>query len=242
MITKARGFVFSKYDVNDADRIFSVFTYEFGRIEVFGKAIRKIHSKLRSGIDILCLSDIEFFQGRSKKTLTDAKIIKKFSEALYDVERFAIMAKVADYLRSVIKESQHDEHLFLLLEEIFTKLDNKELNQKEKNILTQYFIWNLLSLQGRKPHMDACVVCKEGLKADELYFSIKEGGTLCLNCSRRDPSADRDAKKINSDIIKIVRLITKKDWATLSKLSFSPSSQKLLEEISDLAINNVIHE
>ena len=39
---KTEGFVFKSVDRLEADRVFSVFTVDFGRIEVFGKSIRKI--------------------------------------------------------------------------------------------------------------------------------------------------------------------------------------------------------
>ena len=238
MISRVRGFVFHKNDINDSDRIFSVFTYEFGRIEIFGKAIRKMHSKLRSGIDVLCLSEIEFFQGRNKKTLTDAKIVKKFNAVYYDVEKFQIISKITQYLKEAIQGSQKDETLFFLIQEIFEKLESEALNPKGKNILFEYFIWNLMNIQGKRPHIESCMLCKGKLDPDPIYFSMKEGGALCQKCVGND----KDAKKINSDIIKILRLIIKKDWDVLSKLTFELSSKKLLEEVSLMTMQNFIHE
>ncbi|OGZ91767.1 MAG: hypothetical protein A2599_01815 [Candidatus Staskawiczbacteria bacterium RIFOXYD1_FULL_39_28] len=80
---RTRGFVFKKTDVAEADRIFSVVTEDFGRLEIRGKAIRKINSKLRAGVDLFCFSEIEFIQGKNNKTLTvEAKIdVKKAEEA-----------------------------------------------------------------------------------------------------------------------------------------------------------------
>ena len=55
---KTKGFILKKEDRLESDRIFTVFTYDFGRIEIFGKAIRRIASKLKGGIDIFSLSEI----------------------------------------------------------------------------------------------------------------------------------------------------------------------------------------
>ena len=77
---KTRAFVFKKNDRNESDRMFSVFTDEFGKLDIFAKAIRKINSKLRKDFDIFYFSDIEFVQGKNVKTLIDAARIKKFSE------------------------------------------------------------------------------------------------------------------------------------------------------------------
>ena len=62
---KTRALVFGKEDRLEADRIFSVFTREYGKLSIAGRGIRKITSKLRGGLDIFCVSDIEFIQGKN---------------------------------------------------------------------------------------------------------------------------------------------------------------------------------
>ena len=231
MIYQTQGFVFKKKDLNDSDRTFSIFTHELGRVEVFAKAIRKIDSKLRSGIDLLCLSEIEFFQGK-RKTLTDAKIIQKFNSPLSSLEKFRIVLKISEVINKFVKEEERDEKLFNLIGEIFEKLETA--NPKELNIIFYYFIWNFLSIQGKFPEIEKCILCKDKLNPDLVYFSIKEDSVICQDCQK----ICKDAKKINSDIIKLLRLFTKKDWQTLSKLKFEQPSQKLLQELSKDIINN----
>ena len=70
---KTKGFIYKKRNRGETDRIFTIFTYDFGKIDVWGRAIRKIDSKLKSGIDIFYLSYIEFVQGK-KKTLLNTLI------------------------------------------------------------------------------------------------------------------------------------------------------------------------
>jgi len=77
---RTRGFVLTKEDRGEADQVFSVFTEDFGKIKIKAKSIRKIKSKLRSGIDLFCFSEVKFIQGRTVKTLTDAVVIEKFKD------------------------------------------------------------------------------------------------------------------------------------------------------------------
>ena len=65
---RTQAFILNKTDWNEADQIFTVYTEEFGKIKIVAKAIRKIKSKLRSGMDLFYLSEIEFIQGKSYKT------------------------------------------------------------------------------------------------------------------------------------------------------------------------------
>lgn len=87
---KTKVFVFKKNNINESDRMFSVFSDNFGRLDIFAKAIRKPVSKLRSGIDIFFLSEIEFIQGKNRKTLTDAVAVKKFDGIWQDSENLKL--------------------------------------------------------------------------------------------------------------------------------------------------------
>ena len=229
---RTQGFVFKKRDVLEADRVFSVFTYDFGRLEIFGKAIRKITSKLRGGIEIFSLSEVEFIQGKNRKTLTDTIAIEKFSNIIQDPVRLEISHKISEVLDNFIKGQEKDESVFALLKETLNKLNNPKLQVSSVQQIYCYFLWNFLSAIGYHPEIQKCASC--GLKLDPhiLYFSNKDGGTICKNCFDSDDS-DIETKKINSDIVKILRLILKKEWQILSKLKVEVSSQNLFKEISD---------
>ncbi|MCX6723869.1 MAG: DNA repair protein RecO [Candidatus Staskawiczbacteria bacterium] len=226
---KTRAFVFKKSDMGESDRFFSVFTEEFGRLEIFGKAIRKTASKLRSGIDIFFMSEIEFIQGKTRKTLTDAVATEKFNNVWQDLEKFKTANRIGEVLDNFIKGEQKDENVFNLLNETFTTLDKFQVPSSKFQALYYYFLWSLLSLLGYHPQVEKCNICQQKLNPYAIYFSDKIGGTICKKCLGHDASAT----KINSDIVKIFRLIFKKDWQMLSKLKIEVSSQKLFENVSE---------
>ncbi|MBI2049960.1 MAG: DNA repair protein RecO [Candidatus Staskawiczbacteria bacterium] len=223
------AFVFRKKDVFEADRVFSVFSDEFGKLEVIGRAIRKITSKLRGGIEIFSLSEIEFVQGKNLKTLTDTVSLEKFGNIAQDPNKLEISGKIADVLDNFIKGQEKDELIFALLRDVFSKLNDAKLKTFGVQLVYHYFLWNFFSLAGYHPEIQKCAACQMKLSPDIIYFSNKEGGIICKNCS----SSDIKAKKINSDIVKMLKLILKKDWHILSRLKVGDFSQKLLKEVSD---------
>jgi DNA repair protein RecO (recombination protein O) len=226
---RTQGFIFKKKDILEADRVFSVFTYDFGRLEIFSKAIRKITSKLRGGIEIFSLSEIEFIQGKNSKTLTDTITIEKFSNIVRDPVRLKISYRIGDILDSFIKGQEKDELVFALLEETLNKLDNFKIKIFNIQMIYYYFLWNFLSITGYLPEIQKCVVCELKLNPSILYFSNKDGGIICKDCC----GSFSEVNKINSDVVKMLRLILKKDWNILSKLRVESFSQNLFEEISD---------
>jgi len=226
---KTQAFVFQKNNINESDRIFSVFTNDFGRLDIFAKAIRKNVSKLRGGIDTFFISEIEFIQGKNKKTLTDAQVIEKFKDLTKDPGKFRIASRIGGILDNFIKGEEKDSNIFDLLNEVFYELCGSNMNIKKYELLYYYFLWNILSLLGYHIEVKKCAVCNEKLIPYSIYFSSKEGGIICKKCLYKDEFTE----KINSDIVKILRIILLKDWMTLSKLKIEPYSQKLLKKISD---------
>ncbi len=226
---RTKGLIFKKNDTFEADKVFSVFTYDFGRLEIFAKAIRKITSKLRGGIEIFSLSEIEFIQGKNRKTLTDAVFINRFNNITCNLEKLKIVNKIIQVLDNFIKGQEKDEKIWSLTIDTFEKINSPLLSEEKCQLSYYYFIWNFFSELGYMPEVSTCALCKQKLNPYNLYFCCQEGGIICKNCFL----IKKTAKKINSNIVKILRLFFKKDWQTLQRLKIEFSSLNLLKEISD---------
>ena len=242
---KTEGLVFRIQDQFEADRMFSVFTKDFGRLEILGRAIRKIDSKLRGGIDIFSLSRIEFIQGRNQKTLTDAVAQERFKNIYDSPEKLAIAYKVSNVIDDFIKGQEPDENIFNLVNEIFSKLNNYQLSttlpphQKfhqnfgvgaSYQLLYYYFLWNFIAFLGYRPELFVCAFCQQKLNPYGLYFSKREGGIICKDCFNKK----REGIKVNSSLVKILRLLIRKDWATVSRLKINKEIQQLLDGVSEI--------
>ncbi len=221
---RTQGYVLKKNDLREADQVFTVYTKDFGKIKVLGKAIRKIKSKLRSGIDLFYLSEIEFIQGKNYKTLTDAVVLNKFKNIREDLES---VGKITDSLDSLLEEHP-DEHIWDLLTEVFERLNNK--------IVYHYFVWNLASILGYHIDLYNCVVCQKKLAPNKLHFSPDQGGIICSDCYDR---AERKVE-VSSEAIKILRIFFKKDWNLLLRLKIKESHLEELDSVTEELKHGII--
>lgn len=226
---RTQGFVLKKVDFGETDRIFTIFTKDFGKLEILAKAIRKIRSKLRGGMELFYLSDIEFIQGKTHKTLTDAISIESFQNLRKDLKRLKIAYDTSEMIDTLIKGEEKDEKVWELFKETFERLNSFYLSIKECWLIYYYFFWNFLAVLGYKPQLNFCSICQKKLIPKNLYFSEKEGGVICFECSRKVKSR----RKITPDVIKILRLILKKDFDFLKKLKIEKKHQKTIREISE---------
>jgi len=226
---RTNGVMIKKKDLGEADQLFTIYTKDFGKLEILGKAIRKITSKLRSGADIFYLSDIEFIQGKTHKTLTDAVLIEKFENVRKDLGKLKITYKIADIFNGLVKGQEKDEILWNLLNEIFEKLNNLQFTISNLQLIYYYFLWNFLSLLGYTPELYNCPICQKRLTPENLYFNPKEGGLICNLCFKKI----KRGKKIDLDTIKILRILLKGDWQTLKRLKIAPDDLQELKIISN---------
>jgi len=221
--------IFKKDDRGEADQVFSVFTKDFGKIEVLGRAIRKSKSKLRGGADIFYLTDMEFIQGKAYKTLTEALLVEKFPNIRKELGKLKISHKIAETLSSFLKGEEKDPKAWDLTVNTFNQLNQTSLSLKYSLLLYYYFFWNFISALGYTPQLYNCVICQKKLSFGQLYFNNQEGGTICGPCFKKI----KRGQKINQDFIKILRFLLEKDWDKVKKLKINQEHLKTLSIACD---------
>lgn len=220
---KSSGFVIAKRDLREADQLFSFYSKDFGKVEILGRAIRKIKSKLRAGVDMMYFSELEFIQGKAYKTLTDALAIEKFKNIKSDLAKLEIAHRICQAADSLIRGQERDDGIFDLLEETFTRLNGNASNQE---LIYHHFFWNFVSLLGYQVDLYFCPLCQRKLAPDSLFFMPEEGGIACGDCSKEQEA------KIYPEAIKMARFLTENDWERISKLKFDLKHLEYLEDFS----------
>lgn len=180
-------------------------------------------------MELFYLTNIEFIQGKTYKTLTDTSLIENFPNLRKDLKRLKIGYEISEISDDLIKGQEKDEKVWDLLEEIFQRLNSFSLSVKECWLIYYYFVWNFLSILGYQPELNFCSICQKKLTPKSLYFSPKEGGIICFNCSEKV----KEGKKIEVDVIKILRLILKKEMDFLRKLKIKKTHQQAIKDISE---------
>lgn len=163
---RTQGIILKKEDRGEADQLFTVYTKNFGKLEILGKAIRKISSKLRSGVEIFYLSEIEFIQGKTHKTLTDAILIEKFENFKNNLNKLKVAYEVSEALDNLISGQEPDEKIWQLAKETLRKLNKLEIGNWKLEIVYYYFFWNLISLLGYQPEIQNCAIQGRKINCD----------------------------------------------------------------------------
>ena len=236
---RTQAIFLKKDDRGEADRIFTVFTRDFGKIEVNGRAIRKITSKLRAGAEIFYLSEIEFIQGKTRKTLTDVLVIEKFLILRTKLHRLRTAYQIAAMFDKLVRGEEKDERLWELLKETFERINDslefrvsRLIGGQASFVIYYSFFWNLLAILGYEPDLYYCSICRKQLAAGKLYLDINGGGLVCAACFTQHQFGNT-LQLIKTDTIKLLRLFLKKDQVLLAKLKITSEHKADIKKFSD---------
>lgn len=145
---RTQGLILKKEDRGEADRLFTIYTKDFGKLKILAKAVRKISSKLRVGAEIFYLSEVEFIQGKSRKTLTCAIPIEKFRNLRHDLKRLKIAYQIAELTDNFILEPEQDERIWNLLMSVFKKINDLKFSENNLQSICHYFLFHFVAFLG----------------------------------------------------------------------------------------------
>lgn len=235
---RAQGFILDKTNRGEANRIFTIYTKDFGKLNLLAKAERKIGSKLRAGLEIFYLSEIEFIQGKTHKTLTDAVLINNFKNLRRDLKRLKVAYQISDLMDNLVKGEEADPKIWQLLNETFETLNKNSESQVLIPLIYYYFLWNFLSVLGYQTELYYCSVCQKKITPKNISFSLKEGGLIGEECQDKIKSS----RSISSDTVKILRIILRKDLAILKRLKIDNRTFNELKRISSYYLSEVLEQ
>lgn len=237
---RTQGFVLKKEDLRETDQLFTVYTKDFGKLKILGRAVRKIGAKLRGSFQLFRLVELEFIQGKSHKTLTDAVVIKEFYHIENDLKKMKAVHQMADVLDGLVTREEKEEKIWLLLEETFERINSLRFSFVNLRLLYYYFFWNLVSVLGYQPQLSNCTSCHQKLKHEGLSFAPEEGGVICVDCFEKNKT--KESVWISAETIKILRLILRKNWPTLKRLKVEKDILINLKEVSDVFLKFLLSQ
>lgn len=108
-IHHTEGIILSSRDVGEADRIYTIYSKDFGKIAVFAKGVRLEKSKLRYHLNPYSLIRLSFIEGRDILRLTDAEEIVNASS---HESSFYLLERISTFTLRMVHGQEKDEVLW----------------------------------------------------------------------------------------------------------------------------------
>lgn len=131
MYYRTKGFIIKKKDFRENDEIITVYSEEFGKIDLLSRGAKKILAKLTPFLQLFNLVNLEFIEGKNFKTVTAVENINNFNEDKKNFFKLEVLEKTNQLIDQLIVAPQKDEELWEFLLNFYTALEIIKLEDKE---------------------------------------------------------------------------------------------------------------
>lgn len=175
--TKAIVLKNTKY--KDADKIYTLFSEDRGRISVIAKGVRKISSKRSGSMDTLNSVELKISPHKSGQNyLSEVKVLDAYPLLKEDYDNMLLGFYLAELVNKTTKEDEHAQSTYILLAETLEKIEKN--GERVTSIINKFEI-KLMQLLGYQPPKELLVAWQNNMRqkkfseADRLIKSyIKE--------------------------------------------------------------------
>jgi len=230
---KYTGIILNKRDIAEADRLYTIYTLEGGKIRVLGKGVRKPNAKLAGNLEPVTQAEIFLAKSRGMGKITGSIAINNFPNIKTNLDLINRVFYVFKILAKIISKEEKDEKVFGLLERYLLAMDSLVDEENKADILTLGLLFKILDEMGYRLEVEKCVHCEKKLKLEKNYFSIARGVVLCASCF----AFETKKMPVSNESIKLIRIFLQNKIENLTKLQVPPPEINRLKIILNESLN-----
>lgn len=143
----SEGIVLSSRKYSESDRILSIYTRDYGKVDVIAKGVRKLKSRKRGSLEVFAHVKFAASRGKGLDIITEVEMITSFNEFRKNLKKTSV---AYFFVETVNKLTKVDEANFELFDLLLGYLKDLEGNMKLK-ALREEFVEEILVLTGYWP-------------------------------------------------------------------------------------------
>lgn len=141
---KTEGIVLKRKSLAEADRIITIFSKNYGKINLMAKGVRKITSRRSPHVEPLNHSKFIIYKGTLMFTLLEVETLSNFSFLKKDLKKMAYAYHVCELVDSLCAENQENHQIFEILKTTLLDIEKGE----DPKVVVGNFEISLLRLLG----------------------------------------------------------------------------------------------
>ena len=139
---KGKGIIIAKKDIEEADRYITIFMEDYGKVSTVIKGIRKSKKRDKTAVDILSLTDFQFYKKNENLVISSFSTVKGYIGIKSDIDKINIAFYIFSVLNQILVENGRNRKIYEVLEKTLDYLNNS--NDERKNYLLILFFLNTI--------------------------------------------------------------------------------------------------
>jgi len=225
------GIILKRKDYQENDRLFTIYSKDYGKLDLLAKGTKKISSKLNSFLEPFYLVKLMIAKGKGFDKLANCNLVNAYPNLHNNLNAYYLLSYLAETTDGLIvgQTEKHDKYNLLL--EILDILE-KEINELSKEkllLLLNIYNLKLLNLLGYQPEIQRCLMCHKGLLLTKNIFDFSQGGIICEDC--KNVCLITDYIIVTDNVIKLLKLAQKDDLKSFIKIKIQLQDIKLFNQV-----------
>lgn len=225
MFFKSEGIVLRETEYNEADKLLTVLTKDYGRLTLKARGVRRSKSPLKSACQLLTYSEFTWQDYRGKATLTEAESLEQFRQLRDDIELLALGSYFAQVAELLSQEDAPDPTLLSLLLNSLYALGKLK---KPQQLVKAAFELRAACLAGFLPDLSGCAVCGNA-QPDRL--NVSHGVLQCAAC--RTEALDGIRVPVSSGALAAMRYLVQCEDKKLFSFSVGEDTLRELSTVTE---------
>ena len=198
-------------DFGDANRVVTLFTKEFGKLEANAYGCRRARSPLSGALQMFNHISAELTRGTQTDTIREADIIHFYDTLTNDLERLAYASLLFEIVNRMTLPRQRELETFDLLTKALPVL-----GKRNPKVAALIGACQFMETSGVQLNFSRCVHCGAEIKGDAA-ISLLDGGAVCMNCV----DAAQDCRPYPAALRRTFETMLGFDWRDDTRLSFN---------------------
>ena len=217
---KTEAIVLRQRKLGEADRILTLFTPAYGKLDAKAKGVRKTTSRMGGHLQPLNRCMVQLARGRTMEVVAGCETLESFQPLRDDLGRLSRALYAAELADRFLPERVENIPTYRLLLGTLRRLGGTA----DVDLTLRHYEMKLLNHSGFRPELGRCLGCEQALQPVQNFFSPVAGGTYCASCGAG--AAGSRALSVNG--LKVLRLLQRASYKEVEGLNLPPA---LAEEV-----------
>lgn len=210
-VYKTPAIVLRQRKLGDTDKILTLYTASYGKLDAVAKGVRKTRSRLAGHVEPLTHATFLLAKGKSLDIVTQVETIESFQRLRDDLDRLSCAIYACELLDRLTEPRAEHFGLYRLLLDTLRRLASRP----DVDTPLRYCEMSLLDLLGYRPELEECVACRGRLTSVTNYWSSSGGGVICSACG-----SDTHAQlPVSPNAVKLLRLLLHGGFADVARVT-----------------------
>ena len=174
---RGKGIIIAKKDIEEADRYITIFMEDYGKVSTVIKGIRKSKKRDKTAVDILSLTDFQFYKKNDSLVISNFSTVKDYIGINSDIDKINIAFYIFSILNQILVENGRNRKIYEVLEKTLDYL-NISSDERKNYLLILFFLNTIIKEEGisieNSNNIEELQVDLQNQRRVEIEANVKE--------------------------------------------------------------------